>query len=237
MAWIATATIGSALIGGAISSSNSSKAAKAQVQSADQASQTQRDIFAQQTALQEPFRQAGLRGQNRLMDLLGISDNMGQADYGKYARDFSMADYQVDPGYQFRLSEGMKGLERSAAARGGLLSGSMLKNASRFNQDQASNEFMNAFNRYQTNRSNQINPLQAFAGQGQSATNVLSNDAGNMGRVISENQLGAGNARATNYANQAGAFNTALSTGTNALTDWLGRSSATVKAPYGPTTY
>ena len=29
-------------------------------------------------------------------------------NYGKYARDFSMQDFQIDPGYAFRMSEGLK---------------------------------------------------------------------------------------------------------------------------------
>ena len=51
------------------------------------------------------------------------------ADYGKYARDFSMKDFTVDPGYAFRMNEGLKSLDRQAAARGGLISGGALKAA------------------------------------------------------------------------------------------------------------
>jgi hypothetical protein len=46
----------------------------------------------------------------------------------------------------------MKALERSAAARGNLLSGSTLKGVQRFGQDLASQEYQNAFNRYQVER-------------------------------------------------------------------------------------
>lgn len=220
MVWNLLIPLATSLIGGAISSKNSNNAAKAQIQAADEAARVQREIFDKQTELQEPFRQAGLRGQNRLMDFLALSDNTGQADYGKYARDFSMADYQEDPGYQFRLSEGMKGLERSAAARGGLLSGSMLKNASRFNQDQASSEFMNAFNRYQTNRANQINPLQSFSGQAQSSANTLSTAAGNMGTALSGFAQDKGNARASNYGTQSGILGDVLDSGLGAYNKW-----------------
>jgi hypothetical protein len=37
-----------------------------------------------------------------------------------------MGDFTTDPGYAFRLSEGQKGLDRQAAARGGLISGGAL---------------------------------------------------------------------------------------------------------------
>jgi hypothetical protein len=60
---------------------------------------------------------------------------------------FRAEDLQADPGYGFRLSEGLKALERSAAARGGLLSGGTGKALTRYGQDMASQEFGNAFNR------------------------------------------------------------------------------------------
>jgi hypothetical protein len=53
----------------------------------------------------------------------------------------------MDPGYQFRLDEGLKGLERGAAAKGTLLTGGTLKGLQRYAQDYASGEFGNTFNR------------------------------------------------------------------------------------------
>jgi len=71
-----------------------------------------------------------------------------------------MADFQADPGYAFRMTEGLKALDRQAAARGGLISGAALKASQGYGQDLASQEYMNAFNRFQTNRTNLLNPLQ-----------------------------------------------------------------------------
>ena len=133
------------------------------------------------------------------------------ADYGKYARDFSMADFEADPGYAFRLSEGQKALDRQAAARGGLISGSALKAAQRYGQDMGSQEYTNAFNRYQTNRANQLNPLQSLANVGQTSANTLSNAAANFGAAIGANEINAGNARASGYVGQANAINQGLS--------------------------
>ena len=121
------------------------------------------------------------------------------ADFGKYGRDFGTADFEADPGYAFRQSEGMKALERSAAARGNLLSGSTLKGIQRFGQDLASQEYTNAFNRYQVNRSNQLNPLQSLMGSGQSAANVVTGAAGQEGQNIATGQMNAGQARASGY--------------------------------------
>ena len=63
----AAAAIGSTLIG----KRASDKAARAQTQAAEQSNQLQREQFDRQIELQEPFRQAGMTGQNELMRLLG----------------------------------------------------------------------------------------------------------------------------------------------------------------------
>jgi len=133
-----------------------------------------------------------------------------ESDFGKYARDFSMKDYEADPGYAFRQSEGMKALERSAAARGGLLSGGALKGIQRFGQDLASQEYQNAFNRYQVNRANQLNPLQSLMGSGQSAANVLTGAAGQMGQNQAAGITNAAQARASGYVGSANALGSAL---------------------------
>jgi hypothetical protein len=141
----------------------------------------------------------------------GLNIDPNSPDYGKYGRDFGMSDFQQDPGYAFRLSEGQKALDRSAAARGGLISGGALKAASRYGQDMGSQEFQNAFNRYQTNRSNQLNPLQSLMGAGQTSTNFLG-------------QAGAQNAGAMgNYMTGAAAAGAAGQMGSaNAMTSGLG---------------
>lgn len=230
MSWVAAAIAGSAVLGymGSQSASNAqSSAAQSSAGSASDSSAAslalQEKMFNKQNELQEPFRQAGMTGQNRLMELLGIGGNTGAAGYGKYNRDFSMSDYQEDPGYQFRLGEGLKSLDRQAAARGGLISGGALKAAQRYGQDYASNEYTNAFNRYQTSRSNQLNPLQSLAGQGQTSSNALGNAAagyanagssiyGNLSNQLGEAYTGAANARASGYVGGANALTSGLGT-------------------------
>jgi hypothetical protein len=210
-----TAILGAAALSAGVGLYGASQAAKAQKSAANRAADTQTAMFERQVELQEPFRQAGLTAQNRLLDYLALSEDKTAPDYGKYARDFSMADYTADPGYGFRMSEGMKALERSAAARGGLLSGATLKGIQRFGQDTASNEYLNAFNRYQTNRANQLNPLQSLYGGGQSSANVLSNAAGQTGQGMANAAMAGGQANASGYMNMASALNQGLSTGAN----------------------
>ena len=52
-----------------------------------------------------------------------------------------------DPGVQFRMDEGRKALEASAAAKGGLLSGPTLAALQRQGQELSSQEYGNAWNR------------------------------------------------------------------------------------------
>jgi len=135
---------------------------------------------------------------------------------GKYARDFSMADFQQDPGYAFRMSEGMKALDRTAASRGGLLSGAALRGATRFGQDMASQEYTNAFNRYQTNRANQLNPLQSLMGAGQTAAGNVGAAGQNYATSAGNAYMNAGNARASGYVGSANAWSNALGGAANA---------------------
>ena len=209
---IETAIIGSALVGGAASMAGARKASKAQSKAADQAAQVQRETFERQVELQEPFRQAGITSQNELMRLLGIGGDASAADYGMLTRGYRPEDLQMDPGYAFRLSEGQKALERSAAARGGLLSGSMLKGAQRFGQEMGSQEYMNAFNRAQAQLGTRLGTLGSLYGAGQAATQQVSGQAGEYGSNVGNLLMAGGAARASGYAGMGNALNQALGT-------------------------
>jgi len=173
-------------------------AARIGAESANQATQLQREMWQAQQAQQQPWMQAGQTALNALTPLA--------TNY----RKFGMDQFQQDPGYAFRLSEGQKALDRSAAARCGLISGAALKAAQRYGQEAGSQEYQNAFNRYQTERNAMLNPLQSLAGVGQTATNQLgaagqnyANTAGNIGLLGGANQANAlmagGNIRASQY--------------------------------------
>lgn len=118
--------------------------------------------------------------------------------YGSLLHNFSTADFQQDPGYQYRLQQGMNGINNSFAARGGLLSGAAVKAAMRENQGFASNELQNAYNRYNTNQSNEYNRLASLANVGQTASNTLgqagSAYANNIGNLAMGNAANQGNA-------------------------------------------
>jgi hypothetical protein len=189
-----------------MASSAAKKAARTQAASADYAADLQKEQFDKQIELNAPFREAGLTSQNKLLDLMGLSPKAG----GKYAKDFSMADFQADPGYAFRVSEGIKALDRTAASRGGLLSGAALRGATRYGQEMGSQEYTNAFNRYQTNRANQLNPLQSLMGAGQTAAGQVANAGQNYANQAGQNYMNAGNARASGYVGSANAWSNAI---------------------------
>ena len=217
MSGIATAIVGSAVVGGVMASSAAGKAAKAQRQAADQAAQLQSEQYWDQVNRQEPFRQAGLKTTDELMRQFGLGGDAASAGYGNMLRDFSAADFQTDPGYAFRMSEGLKGLDRQAAARGGLISGAALKAAQRYGQDVASNEYQNAYNRYNQNRSTRYNMLTGQQAVGQSATNAQTQAAGSYGQQAGQTLMDMGNARASGYMGQANAWSNALQGAGNAF--------------------
>ena len=193
--WVAGAVVGSALIG----SNASSNAASTQAAASDKAAQLQYQQFQETKALQEPWRQAGIGALNKLIPL---------SDY----KNFGMDQFQADPGYAFRLGEGQKALERSAAARGGLLSGGTGKALQRFGQDYGSQEYTNAFNRYQTERAARLQPLQSLAGVGQTATNTIGQAGQTMASNVGE-AIGSGAAaRASGYVGTANALTGGLNT-------------------------
>jgi len=205
MSFVTAALIGAggAVVGGLISGSAARSAAGTQAAAADRAAAGQERMFERQVELSEPWRKAGEQALNKLIPL---------TDY----QTFGMSQFQADPGYGFRMSEGMKALERSAAARGGLLSGATLKGIQRYGQDLGSQEYMNAFNRYQTERAARLQPLQSLAGVGQTTAQQLGQAGMQTAQNIGETLTSGAAARASGYVGQANALTGALGGAANA---------------------
>lgn len=201
---VAAAIVGAAVVGGVATSVASSKAAKAQKSAADTASAAQLEMYNQTREDQAPYREAGYTA----LKQLGTDTAPG----GDFNRDFTIADFQKDPGLEFRRTEGQRGVESSAAARGGLLSGGALKGIDRYNQDYASGEYSNAYNRFNNDRTTRFNRLSSIAGTGQTAVNTTGVLGANVANNIAQNTLEAGNARASGYVGQANAINQTATT-------------------------
>ncbi len=144
-------------------------------------------------------------------------------------------DITQDPGYAFRLAQGQKAVEGSAAARGGALSGGALKALTQYGQGFASNEYQNAFQRHQA----QLNNLFQGAGLGLSAANtgvsagnafalgtsgnlnenssLISQILGQNSNLATQNFTGIGNAQAAGAVGAANAFNGGLNSLSNAV--------------------
>jgi hypothetical protein len=200
MSFVTAALIsgGAMLVSSYVGSQAAKKAGQTQAGAARDAAELQNQQFEQTRADQAPYREAGGRA---LKKLEGISDYT----------PFGMSQFQADPGYGFRLSEGQKALERSAAARGGLISGGALKAATRYGQDMGSQEYTNAFNRYQTERQARLGPLQSLAGVGQTSVNQLGSlgaaNAANVGNLMT----GGAAAQAAGQVGSANAYTQGLS--------------------------
>ena len=196
--WVAAATVGSALIG----ANASSRASKAQMQAQREGDAAQERMFNRQVELQQP--------------MIDVRNNMlpELVEAARYT-PFGMEQFQQDPGYGFRLKEGLRALESSAAARGGLLSGNQMRGVTRFGQGIAADEYTNAFNRYQAERQARLGPLQSLVGLGQTSANTIGSATGAYGQQLAQGAATMGNIRASGYTNQANALTGALGQGLN----------------------
>lgn len=226
MAWAATAVIGSAVIGGVmgnksagIQADSANRASDLQAQAASEATALQKEMWQRQLADQAPWQAAGANALGKMQGYAAPS----QFKFG--ANEFNAGQ---DPGYAFRLKEGMKALEGTAAARGGLLSGNAMRAAVSYGQEMGSQEYQNAFSRavtgYNANRSSEdagYNRLAGLAGVGQTSTQQIgaagqnfANAAGNNMMTSGANAgnavMAAGNARASSYQGWGNALGTGL---------------------------
>lgn len=176
------------LIGAKMGSSAAKSAAATSAASADKATALQQKIYEESVARQQPFLQTGTEFFNRLAAL--------QRGGPEAQQQF----LQMDPGYGFRLSEGLKAMERGAAARGGLMSGAALKAGQRYGQDLASQEYGAAYNR-----------LANLANVGPQAAGVMSNlgqnYASNVGNIYQQQGQTAANAALARGSAYSGGLN------------------------------
>ncbi|MDM1720529.1 DNA transfer protein p32 [Acinetobacter towneri] len=202
---VAAAVIGSAAVGAAGSayaSKQSSKAAKTQAASADRASQIQQENFEQTRKDLMPYKQAGDTSLNQLMGQMTPD--------GYFNQTYTGQDIYSDPSYQFRLQQGQDAIQSSAAAQGGLLSGATLKALQNYGQESASQEFSNAYNRFNADQTNRYNRLSNLVGIGQNAAAQVGNAGAQTSQAIANNTMAGANsitagqvASANNWANTA----------------------------------
>lgn len=142
---------GGSILGGVIGSKGASKAGREQAKATRASIAEQRRQFDITQAQAAPYRKVGSQALFSLADMMGVKTENpyepGTPEYTAF-ENRQTYDFQKSPGYQFRLEEGMKGLERSQAGR--RLGGRAAKEALRYGQGFASNEYGSAFNRLST---------------------------------------------------------------------------------------
>lgn len=186
-AWVATAVVGSALIGAGATAYAANKASQTQQNAAQQAAAVQQQQYQQTRGDLAPYRAIGedasTRLRAKLTDLtepISIDPNM-----------LENSDY-----YKFASTQGQKAVQNAAAARGLGKAGAALKGAASFAKGLATDTYKTAFDMENINRSNTYNRLKSLIDTGAGAatgTGVLGEKAAyNTGTAL----VGGANAEA-----------------------------------------
>lgn len=201
----------------------------------------QQDAGTAAQAQLAPYTAAGAGGLNALQYGLGTGgaangSGVGQGSLLTPYQGFTAPtglDEQNDPGYQARLQLGTDAIQKSAAARGSVVTGGTAKALETYGQDYGSNEYQNTYNRalqsygtnatnYYTGQSNQYNRLSALAGSGQQAAgsaatlgqNAANSEAGTVTGVAQQqgqDYQNAGAATASGYVGAGNAWSSGIS--------------------------
>lgn len=169
---------GGSLLGGVLGGKGAKKAAKAEVAANREALALQKQMF------------------DTVWNGTAVGRELGQKSMGDaYAMLQPGFDYTESPGYQFRLGEGLRAVENSAAARGLLQSGGNFKGIDKYAEGLAASDFGDSFNRYST-----------LAGLGNAAMNTGANAASNYAAGGANSLGNIGAAKASGYAGVNGAI-------------------------------
>lgn len=216
MSVVAAAVIGSAVVGvgssiyaGKKQEEAAEKSAASQEAIADESIALQRELADQQREDFAPWRDVGEQALQKIWS--GVQS--GEFEVGKI-------DVTQDPGYQFRMDQGVEALDKSAASRGRLLSGAQQKGVADYAQNVASQEYANAYAREANEKARKYNILSGLstggqssaAGQAQASSNLATqstNTLANLGAAQSQAAYQAGAARAGAYQNAATSINQA----------------------------
>lgn len=197
---VAAAAIGAAgaVAGGAMAARGAKKAAQTQAASADRASAIQQANFEQTRKDLMPYKQAGDTSLNQLMGQMTPD--------GYFNQTYTGQDIYSDPSYQFRLQQGQDAIQSSAAAKGGLLTGATLKTLQGYGQDMASQEYSNAYNRFNADQTNRYNRLSNLVGIGQNAAAQVGNAGAQTAQAVANNTMAGANSIAAGQVGSANAW-------------------------------
>ena len=198
-----------------LQSRSSDKAASAQKEAAQASQDTQWRMYNQNREDQMPWLTQGKNSLERLGGMMGKNGAL-MKQYQKF-KPMDMKSFQSDPSYNFRRSEGLRGIENSMAGRSGFGGGNMLKALARYNSDLASTEygaandrynqnFATGYNQFNQDQNTIFNRLSALAGTGQTTASNLGSMGQNTANAVSGAQSDYGDAAARRYMGRASVY-------------------------------
>jgi len=176
------------------------QAIKAQSEMLDKQLKFLKEQIAQARSDVAPWREKGIQALNRLYDL--------------------MEHPETAPGYKFALEEGIKALDRSAAARGLLRSGAHEKALMRYGQGLALQNYLNYLRPYQSMAGLGQTAAQTLGGYGITGGQAVGNVLANIGQARASGYMGIGNALANKYMNMANIWGGTIGNIGNNLLNW-----------------
>jgi hypothetical protein len=187
--------VAAAVVGAGASIYAGNKAASAQEKASNQATDISQRQYEQTRADLAPYRDAGAGALQKYADAAGIN--------GADRRTASFADFRADPGYEFQMSEGLRGVQGSAAAGSlGINGGGVLKALQRYGQGVADQ----GYNTY-------LGRLQNLSTMGQNSAAQTGTFGANAAAQQGGYAQDAGAARAGGYLSAAQGVNGAISNG------------------------
>jgi hypothetical protein len=191
------------------------RAYAAQAEATREANETLKQNYGEAKDRYGAYSDQGAQSFGQLANLTNQDERFSTADnpMRNHSGVFGAQDFEQDPGYQFRMEEGLKAVNRGAAAGGGRGGGATMKALARFGQGLASEEYGNAYNRFNQDyqnsynrfnqdQANQFNRLGNLVNYGQNANNMITNAGMQTAQGISGNQMGLGNAQASMELNR-----------------------------------
>lgn len=190
MAWVATAIIGSAVVGGAVQAYSASKASDAQQQAALTAANTQLNMYNTTRSDLAPYRAIGQTG----ADLMTSKINQLTTPISVNPQDFINSDM-----YKFAQTQGERAITNTSAARGLGTSGAALKGSAAFESGLNLQNWQQNFNNQVTNQTNAYNRLKGLIDTGETAAVQTGQAATTTGQGVAGAQIAGGNAAAAGY--------------------------------------
>lgn len=197
MSGVATAVVVGSVAGAYITSQGQKKAAQTQ---ADAAARAQDQLLAAGQEAKEGYAPYTEAGKTALADIKSLSPYF-QNQFNNQDLNATLA-----PGYEFRLGQGQKANLQASNLTGGAVSGNALRSLQDYTQNFASGEYANAFNQYQTQRTNIYNQLSDIAKIGLTGQQGTANAILGTGTNIASVTSGLGNAQAASQIGQANAY-------------------------------